>query len=312
MLKRIYVSFLVIILLLFVLSACTPANSTLPSDTQIEEASTSDITDVPTTQAEEPAAQSSVPEKEPITPTTSETAGTEEQVSTEADIPPTETSTEQTFNRDDYSAAYATILADYKNIILFRLSDTFSQDWSNGVCVELSDMLQTTIDNNSDLANRWDTMIVELPNSSEAEDINYYGYILYDLNADNTPELFLVRADHSIAAIFTYYNEQIVLLDAFWSRSRACITQDGRLFTNGSNGAADNHYYFKSLTNNGQLVRTYGFFSQSVYADNSVEFFEFNEGDITPISQEEYVNFYSTYPFEQSEFWLNIPVESLN
>lgn len=126
------------------------------------------------------------------------------------------------------------------------------------------------------------------------------------MNSDNTPELFWVRADHSIVAIFTCRNGQVVLLDAYWSRYRACINRDRQLFTRGSSGAADNYSDFLSLTDKGQLVPSYRFYSTS--STGTVTYHEYTHEETTQITEEALLALCEAYSWEESPFWLELPI----
>jgi len=224
----------------------------------------------------------------------------------------TQTSSTQ---EEPYLKAYKSLVEDYKNVINYRLSNDFSRSDTN---VNISSELQTIINNNEDLRYRWGCMISELPLTTEPtkENLTYYGYILYDLNNDKIPELFWVKKDHTIAAIFTFYNNSIVFLDAYWSRSRCYITKSGQLYTTGSSGAADNDHDYMRLAE-GKLSVTFGFYSESYDVQTpsgfemKVRYFEYVDGLKEEITEEKYDLLLDSVPQENSTLWLSQPIKPI-
>ena len=121
-----------------------------------------------------------------------------------------------TSNVWDVPDAYISVLNDYDRVIEYRLDDTFESKYNNGITVEIGDALTNSIQ--SGMLENWSNMLVEMTNGLASPSKSDFGYIVYDLNDDQTPELFWVRSDHEILAIFTLVNNQARLLDAFWPR----------------------------------------------------------------------------------------------
>lgn len=212
-----------------------------------------------------------------------------------------------------YMILYKDMISDYKKLIDFRLSKQFNDEWNKNIeKVNFSNTFQKATHELGDLGYRWSNMIVELISSNNIKSPNDFGYILYDINKDDIPELFWVRNDYSIVAIFTYQNDSVILLDSFWSRYRCFISQDGKIYCYGSNGAADSQCSVYSLTLNAGLEKVHSFSSESNQETKTVKFFEFSNNAIKEISQEEYNQLLIVYPQEQSDFWMTFNINSLN
>lgn len=160
---------------------------------------------------------------------------------------------DDSFAQSQSCALYDDIIEDYRNIVSFRLLDDFEYLWNYGEFIELSEPLLNALTvSGSDLDYRWSNMIVEMPTADSTQ--SSFGYILTDINDDNCPELFWVRDDHTVLAVFTVHDEQIVLLDAFWSRYVCVITDDGKLYTRSSGGADITDYELRDLSSDGVLI----------------------------------------------------------
>ncbi len=248
-------------------------------------------------------------------PTTLKTNNT-----TQANKPTEKEQTETTFESTtdpQYMQLYWEIVTDYKKLIDFRLSEQFNNSWYENIKnVDFSETFKKTTSDLNELDYRWSNMIVELPAFDIAKSSDDFGYILYDINDDNIPELFWVRNDYSIVAIFTYKNDSVVLLDAFWSRYNCFVSKDGKIYCYGSNGAADNELDVYSLTASAELKKTYGLSSESNHdfetGQFTVNFYEYSDNEKKEISQEVYSELLKLYPHNQSNFWLSFPIKSLN
>jgi len=242
---------------------------------------------------------------------TSEAATTEPIQSTEPSTPtesPAPTTPVNHQSHTNYNAFYEELVNDYAKLIRFRFSDSFDTD---RICdfPGISNTLKAALSNLGGLESRWSTMAFELSYNSAADNPRFYGYILQDINADGIPELFWVRNDHSIVAIFTYHNNRIVLLDAYWSRYRGYVAWNNTLYTWGSGGAADAHCSSLSLTANGSLYDGYGFYSESNW--NTVNYFEYSGAAVNRISQDRFHDLSDLYPSSHSQYWLSLPINSL-
>lgn len=141
---------------------------------------------------------------------------------------------------DPVTAMYQDLVDDFRVILQYRLSSGYDADKMESHCFsQLSETMQQIFSGNKDSKSSLENLIEELPMSQYQQHEADFGYILHDINADGIPELFWVREDYSIAAVFTRKKEQMVLLDAFYSRYRGYISEDNAFYCNGSGGAAD-------------------------------------------------------------------------
>ncbi|MBR6513389.1 MAG: hypothetical protein IKT46_01015 [Clostridia bacterium] len=77
----------------------------------------------------------------------------------------------------------------------------------------------------------WTDMLLDATKDFKNVDKNAFGYKLIDINSDGIPELFFMRSDDKILAIFTTSNGAPVLVDAF-DRVYQCVIRDtGEVYT---------------------------------------------------------------------------------
>ena len=116
-------------------------------------------------------------------------------------------------------------------------------------------------------------------------------YVLYDVDGNKTPEL-LMSDGYNIIDIYTLYNGEIVKLFEncyFGDRGNVYVLSDGRIFCEGSSGAAASScelYEFKSDGSGLDLIGAY-------YCDGLSG--EYEEYDATYMLEEEYYAFVKQY-----------------
>ena len=131
-----------------------------------------------------------------------------------------------------------------------------------------------------------------------------FGYALEDLNSDQKDELILLLSDYTVLAIFTEVDETPVFVDAFWPRYKAAILDSGEVFTLSSGGASLWAYDLSDISKEGELV------SKLKFGMEDREYYEMIDGEKTFISEEEYVERYSSYPVLSVEEAARITKES--
>lgn len=196
---------------------------------------------------------------------------------------------------------YEEILSDYNKVLTFRLSDTFESDYNDGKNVTLSDSLMAGM--TDELAYRWSCMLVEMTSGRNEPEKRDFGYVLKDINKDGKPELFWVRQDHTILAVFTIKNDQVRLVDAFWTRYEGVVTDTGALYTIGSSGAASSEYRIREMTSDGSeatIVKEFGI------DDN--QYYEITDGEKVTVSEERFEELLTIYPFEKNTDWEIVPM----
>ncbi|MBR2880174.1 MAG: hypothetical protein IKC02_05835, partial [Oscillospiraceae bacterium] len=200
--------------------------------------------------------------------------------------------------------AYADLVEDFRKIITFRIDPGWEEAWNTGV--RLPDVSRTLQDALKHPTDHWSPMVGELPRGKEITEADY-GYILHDLDADGTPELFWVGQDHTIFAIFTWHRDAPILLDAYWSRYSGYILDNNTLYTHGSSSAVVTYVYLHTL-HQGSLTDAFGF---GIDRYEAIPFYE-TAGDITIPTEEERVDaLFDAYPYQNSKFWQSLPVIAL-
>ena len=160
--------------------------------------------------------------------------------------------------KDTLHPLYQTILNDYGRMVYFRLSSQYVA----GTLPTISSILQDALEGSpmtqapySSPSWHLSIMLTEVNYYGSSMAPNSFGYSLWDMNGDGTPELFWLRDDGFIMAVFTIYQEQLLILDAFYSRYSAWITQDYHLATMDSGGAVHYTVWEYQLSETGNELR---------------------------------------------------------
>lgn len=191
---------------------------------------------------------------------------------------------------------YRTVIDDLKTIIDFRTSKSFEVEYNNGSFPEIGGWFNyETLSNH--LGYAWSCMITEMPGYPEKHILDQYGYILKDINNDSISELFFVRKDYSIIAIFTLVDGNPQLVDAFWSRYKCVITDQNEVYTFGSSGADYFNYAIKMLNSKNDFTVIKEFGAEGEY----YEIFN-NEREI--VDKSRFDELYNKYPFENGVSWM--------
>ena len=235
----------------------------------------------------------------PETTTVSTTAPEETAVATTV---PVETTVPEEI--DPVAAMYQDLVNDYRAILAYRLSSGYDPEKVDSKCLrQLSDTMQQIFAADKDNKNMLDGLISELPMSQYQQHESDFGYILHDLNADGIPELFWVREDHSIAAVFTRKKEKMILLDGFWSRYRGYVSQSNIYSTHGSGGAADNECVLYTL-DGGKLKEQFRFGMESAYnSEEGYLLFEAAGTEKLEITEYQFENLHDQFPDKESKYW---------
>lgn len=212
----------------------------------------------------------------------------------------------------DYSY-YADILTDYRKVIAFRLSDTFEFDWNSGKSIGLSEKLTEAVSDEVEvrptyslnIGAKWSNMIVDMTNSVDAPAQSSFGYILKDINCDTIPELFWIRNDGIVLAVFTVNDNNIVLLDAFWSRYKCVITDSNEIYTIYQDGVFSSHD-IRKLSVDGKLIYVKAFGIEGGSAETGTVYYEVTDGAKIFIDEPRFSVLQSKYPFEFGDNWANI------
>lgn len=199
-------------------------------------------------------------------------------------------------------AAYKVILSDYDKVLTYRLADTFESDYNNGKDVILSDALTKSM--TDELEYRWHCMLVEMVSGLNDPKKDDFGYVLKDINEDGTPELFWVRKDYTILAVFTIQNDQAQLIDAFWPKYKGTVSGAGELYTIGSSGAAYSEYKIWHIPTDGSELT-----SVKEFGIDGSEYYEMVDGKKQTVSEERFKELLTDYPFEENTDWEIVPLD---
>lgn len=178
--------------------------------------------------------------------------------------------TEQDFSAtlSDKNKNYEATLQYLQSIIIGVYSDDFEDKQKNNAFPSPD----------KSLGYNWSNMIVDIyQNRNE----HTYGYFFFDLDKNGIDELFFVRDDYFVLAIFSQNDDDVTLLDSFWQRYSCTVDSSNNLYTFSSNGAQDFYYTQKSYDHT-----TKTFTETSTFGCNNGIYFQ-NDKTIT---QEEYIS----------------------
>jgi len=138
----------------------------------------------------------------------------------------------------DRTEDYSSILGEYREYVNLIVNTGSESD--EGLSNAISNKVFSAPYVDGDLAYHWYCMLIEtnvwsyraFPKSQAA-----FGYALYDLNGNGTPELILLLEDYTVLAIYSLVDNKPQLLDAYWPRHKCAITETGTLYTSSSGGA---------------------------------------------------------------------------
>lgn len=206
----------------------------------------------------------------------------------------------------DLPNEYKTVVADLKNVVDFRVSDKFEDEYKNGKEPDISSWLrdELDIDDRDDdvysngMYSRWKNMLTYMTDELENPTHESFGYILKDINSDNTPELFFVREDHTVLAVFTIDEGETELLEVFWPGSIAKVLESGEIYVMDSTSATEYTYSVKRIDSDGDDLTIHKQFGR-----NDDEFFERIDDQRTVVDEARINELISETPFEHGKSW---------
>ena len=197
---------------------------------------------------------------------------------------------------------YALVLDDYRKIVQYRLSDDFLQSENLSALQQqlLSGLFVDAPE--TDGQPRWQYMIIDMLDYVAEPEVASFGYILKDLNGDNSPELIWVSADYNtVFAIFTIADNKAVLVDAYWSRYKAVILDSGVVYTQGSGGANTVEYTCWTLNNEQPDYKDI----QKQFGSNNGQYYEAIDNAHMNISNDRFNALLLEHPFQSGNTWKN-------
>lgn len=234
------------------------------------------------------------PNDQPSTSSTGTTEPTDPTISTEP---------------EPASPLYEDILKDYDDLIAAQLTGTFRADYSEGRYQE-GEALTRAQKRNEDLGIRWGYMLWDMTTGLSDPGKNSFGSITRDINGDGVPELFWIREDKTLLAVFTIIGDEPIVLDAYWARCDAVMTDDGKLYRINSGGAANSYYDIMTLSTEGKLVAEQSFGMNGGSAETGTLYYEVVDGEQTAITEARFNELLAAYPFQWGESWFDLEPSS--
>lgn len=205
---------------------------------------------------------------------------------------------------------YADIVSDYRAWVAYRLSDNFVAQWYDGKYISESQSLMNSradIDGDRtthevELETKWFYMITDMLAGLENPSIADFGYFLEDINGDSIPELFWVRNDKTILAIFTICDDNVVLLDAFFARYPCVVTPQWGIYTLAGGGTL-NQWDIRLLSTEGRLETICSFGTEYSAVEMGTQYFEIKDGQKILVDEADYQELLESNPFEFGPEW---------
>ena len=116
------------------------------------------------------------------------------------------------------------------------------------------------------------------------------GYAFCDLNENGSDEMLLLLDDYTVLAIFSFANDQPILLDKYWNRKKCAINEDGTIQVH-SSGASDTSSFsiFKISDDDKELVLLEEYGTDGHDPDTlHPYYYKISNGNKTPITVLEY------------------------
>ena len=206
-----------------------------------------------------------------------------------------------------YLQSYWDAICNYKMMLEHRLSKNWN--WGDPL-PDVSDTFKKALEKDEISDYLLQTMVDELSYADD-DKLEDFGYILYDLDGNKIPELFWVRKDYSIVAAFTYYKDEMRILEMYWYRYRGNIAGNGQYFTWGSDGAADNSCNVYIL-NKGKLEEIFSFYSESNFRTNTVSYYEATPKEKLEIDEVRFESLSADFPENQDFIKENCTIYALD
>ena len=191
--------------------------------------------------------------------------------------------------------AYIEVLQKYYMITNNRTLYSFEEKYNNGEF----DIKPLT----PELEYKWKAMIVDINNNHNNLSHNSFGYILKDINCDFVEELFLVRNDHTLLAVFTMLDNKPLLLDAFWSKNKGFILDTNEIYVLTTSGAQDFEYAIKKFNVSGT-----SFVTERSFGCKHGIFYQNANNQERIISVDEFESLVALHPLKNGTEWNENPI----
>ena len=216
------------------------------------------------------------------------------------------------------TSGYTDIVSDYKKLVSYRLSDNFEQQWnddeyiseSQSLMNSKSDMDGVRTTHGVNLEAKWSYMIVDMIDGLEDPSVGAFGYFFADINGDSVPELFWIRNDKTLLAIFTICDSNVVLLDTFYSRYKCVVTPLWEIYTF-ADGGVSNQYDIRLLSADGTLEVVHSFGTEGKSNGVGVQYFESKDNRKILVNETYWQRLLAYNPFEFGPEWHKLQIDWL-
>ncbi len=152
-----------------------------------------------------------------------------------------------------------------------------------------------------ELSDKWLTTLSDAKADFRNVDENAFGYKVIDINSDGISELFFMRSDDRVLAIFTMHEGKPGMVDCYNRSYRGVIRDTGEVYT--MTVRDDGGYDYKIYTLNpssGVLYNTVSFGYEGYIA------YEMIDGSTYTTSTDRITELETEYPFELSESFKSV------
>ena len=183
--------------------------------------------------------------------------------------------------------------ASYDDVIL-KLSETvtalFAEDFEDKAAEG------TYPSPTGELEDKWLNTILDAKADFRNVDENAFGYKLIDINSDGVSELFFMRSDERILAIFTMREGKPCMIDCYDRSYRGVVMDTGEIYTLGfrEDGGYDYRIYTLDPASGG-LYGTVSFGYEGTIA------YEYIDGATYTTSTDRITELTAQYPFEMAQ-----------
>lgn len=175
--------------------------------------------------------------------------------------PATSNTSSKDFVTEIIPEQYAHVLVQYEEIIEIWNSDDEVEGYPNFTEIMENDKYPKPYGSEN---YPWFEMLVDGKYPKTAE----YGYILKDINGDGIAEMFWVRDDYTLLAVFTIVEGRAITIGAYSSKNKAIVLDTGEIYQFVVGGANIGEHSILSLASGGNklsVVKTVGSAPNDIY-----------------------------------------------
>ena len=119
---------------------------------------------------------------------------------------------------------------------------------------------------------------------------NAPGYAFCDLNKNGNDEILLLLDDYTVLAIFSYADDQPILIDNYWNRKKCTIDDDGTIQVYGSSSADTSSFSIFKISDNDKELLLLEEYGTDGHDPDTLDnyYYKISNGTKTPITVLEY------------------------